>query len=330
MELLKQLTQITAVSGSENNLFDLIQREIKPCVDELYTDAMGNLIAHKKGSGKKILFAAHTDEIGVMANYIDDNGFVRFSPVGGVDLYAALYQRVVFANGTVGTVCFESKSDVKKDLKVGTMYIDIGADSKEAALKLVSPGDTAAFVGDFVRRENTVVSKALDNRAGVYILIEAIKRLKSSSQDLYFVFSSQEEIGLRGARTAAYTIEPDVAIAVDVTDTGDTPGCETMEVKLGGGAAIKIMDKSVITHKGLRDLLVRCAEEHSIPYQFEILTFGGTDAGAMQTVKSGAATGAISLPLRYIHSSAETANISDFEACISLVCEFAKKDFILV
>jgi len=149
--------------------------------------------------------------------------------------------------------------------------------------------------------------------------------LNRSSQDLYFVFSSQEEIGLRGARTAAYTIEPDVAIAVDVTDTGDTPGCESMEVKLGGGAAIKIMDKSVITHKGVRDLLVRCAQEHSIPYQFEILTFGGTDAGAMQTVKSGAATGAISLPLRYIHSPAETASISDFEACISLVCEFAKK-----
>lgn len=330
MELLKKLTQTTAVSGSENNLFSLIKQELDGYVDEIFTDAMGNLIAHRKGNGKKLLFAAHTDEIGLMANYIDDNGFVRFALVGGVDLYSALYQRVVFSNGTEGTVCVENKTDVKKDLKASVMYIDIGASSKEEAQKMVFTGDTAAFVGGFSNRGNTVVSKALDNRVGVFILIEAIKKIDSNSQDLYFVFSSQEEIGLRGAKTAAYTIEPDIAVAVDVTDTGDTPGCETMDVKLGGGAAIKIMDKSVITHKGLRDALTKCADEHSIAHQFEILSFGGTDAGAMQTVKSGAVTGAVSLPVRYIHTPSETANVSDIEACINLVCEFCKKDFILV
>ncbi len=328
MNLLKKLSQTTAVSGSENNLFELIRAEISSYVDEIYSDSLGNLIAHKKGSGKKFLFAAHTDEIGVMANYIDDNGFVRFATVGGVNLNAALYQRVIFGNGTVGTVCFENKCDIKKDLKTATMYIDIGAKNKEEAQKLISPGDTASFVGEFVDRNTTVVSKCLDNRAGVYILIKSIKQINSSPFDLYFVFSSQEELGMRGARTAAYNIEPDYAISIDVTDTGDTPGSKTMDVKLGFGAAIKIMDNSVITHKGLRDAIEKCAKENSIPYQFEILTFGGTDAGAMQLVKGGTKAGAISLPVRYIHTPVETADKSDISACVALVSEFLKKDFI--
>ena len=329
MELLKNLTSTSAVSGSEYNIFSLIKSEVEPYADQVYTDALNNIIVHKKGTGKKIMFSAHTDEIGIMANYIDDNGFVRFALVGGVDVYTALYKRVVFQNGTVGTVCFENKTDIKKDLKPQNMYIDIGVDSKDEALTMVSIGDTASFVGDFCDRGKSVVSKALDNRAGVYILINAIKNLKNSPFDLYFVFSSQEEIGLRGARAAAYDIEPDIAIAVDVTDTGDTPGCETLDVKLGGGAAIKIMDKSVITDRGLREALVSCAKENDIPYQFEILTFGGTDAGAMQTVKSGALTGAISLPIRYVHTPCETAYKSDIEACINLVYKFCQKDFIL-
>ena len=328
MELLKKLTHITAVSGNEESIFSLIKSELEHYADEIYTDNLNNIIVHKKGYGKKIMLSAHTDEIGIMANYIDDNGFVRFAPIGGVDVYASLYQKVVFSNGTVGTVCFENKTDIKKDLKIQNMYIDIGTSSKEETLKLISPGDTAAFVGDFFNRKETVVSKALDNRAGVYILIEVLKRLERSPFDLYFVFSSQEEIGLRGARIASYNIEPDIAIAVDITDTGDTPGCETLDVKLGGGAAIKIMDKSVITDKGIRDALVKCAEEKNIPYQFEILTFGGTDAGAMQTVKSGARTAAVSLPIRYVHTPCETANKNDIEACIALIHDFCRKDFI--
>lgn len=329
MELLKNLTSTSAVSGSEENVFSLIKSEIEPYADQVYTDALNNIIVHKTGKGKKLMFSAHTDEIGIMANYIDDNGFVRFALVGGVDVYTALYKRVVFQNGTVGTVCFENKTDIKKDLKPQNMYIDIGAKSKDEALTMISIGDTASFAGDFCDRGQSVVSKALDNRAGVYILINAIKKLKDSPFDLYFVFSSQEEIGLRGARAAAYEIEPDIAIAVDVTDTGDTPGCETLDVKLGGGAAIKIMDKSVITDRGLREALVSCAKENNIPYQFEILTFGGTDAGAMQTVKCGALTGAISLPIRYVHTPCETAYKSDIEACINLVYNFCQKDFIL-
>jgi len=328
MELLKKLTQASAASGNENNIFDIIKKEIEPYVDRIDVDAMGNLIARKIGDGKKVLFAAHTDEIGVMANYIDDNGFIRFATVGGVDVYTSMYQRVIFQNGTVGTVCYENKIDIKKELKPQNMYIDIGVSTKEDALKLVKPGDTASFVGDFCDREDTVISKALDNRAGVYILLKAIKSIENSPFDLYFVFSSQEEIGLRGARAATYNIEPDIAIAVDITSSGDTPGCETLDIKLGGGAAIKIMDKSVICDKLLREALEKCAKEKNISHQFEILTFGGTDAGAMQTVKSGAVTGAISLPLRYVHTPCETANKNDINACIKLITEFCTKDFI--
>jgi len=330
MELLKKLTQTCAVSGSENNLLDIISSELKGCADEIYTDAMENIIVRKKGYGKTLMLCAHTDEIGLMANYIDDKGFVRFAPVGGVDVYAALYQRVVFSNGVVGTVCYEDKLDVKKDLKPQNMYIDIGAASREEAEKLISYGDTASFEGSFIKREGTVVSKALDNRIGVYVLIEALKKLERSPFDLYVVFSSQEEIGLRGAKTAAYGIDPDVSLCVDITSTGDTPGCETLDLKLGGGVAIKIMDKSVICHKKVRDALARCAGAGEIHHQFEILTYGGTDAGAMQSVKNSSLTGALSVPIRYVHTPCETANISDIEACINLVHDFCRKDFIFV
>ncbi len=328
MNLLKNLCEQCAVSGSESNLFSLIKSEVEKYADEVYTDALNNLIVHKKGNGKKLMLSAHTDEIGVIVNYIDENGFLRFAPVGGVDVYGALFQRVRFENGVEGTLCFENKTDIKKSLAVQNMYIDIGAASKEEALGLVSYGDTAAFIGGFSDRDSTVVSKALDNRAGVYILIKLIQSLERSPFDIYFVFSSQEELGMRGARSAAYNIEPDIAIAIDVTDTGDTPSCNTLEVAMGKGAAIKIMDKSVITDRYLREALVDCAKENDIPYQFEIITLGGTDAGAMQTVKSGAKTAAISLPVRYVHTTCETASKQDIKACIDLLYEFCRKDFI--
>ena len=330
MELLKKLTQLNGVSANENSVAELIINEVKDCCDEYYRDNLGNLIVHKKGTGKKVLFAAHMDEIGLMANYVDDKGFIRFAPVGGVDAFAALYQRVLFSNGVEGIVAFDSKNDVKKDLKFSNMYIDIGASDKEEAENKVKAGDVAVFKGDFSVLGSKVVSKAFDNRIGVYALVEAIKKITSNSLDLYFLFSSQEEIGLKGAKVASYSVEPDIAISVDVTDTGDTPGCETMDVKLGDGVAIKIMDKSVITHKGLRDFISRVAADNDIAHQFEILSFGGTDAGAMQLTKGGTITGALSIPVRYIHTTCETASISDVEACIRLVCEICKKDFIFV
>lgn len=328
MELLKKLTQACSPSGNESEIMKIIEDEVGKYGDEVYTDALGSLVVHIKGNGKKVMVCAHADEIGVMVTFIDDNGFLRFAPVGGLDKYACLYQRVRFSNGTVGAVAYEEAIDDMKDLKLDSMYIDIGARDKAEAEKLVAVGDTACFCGELTVAGGCVISKALDNRIGVYILIDVIKHIKNSPYDLYFVFSSQEEVGLRGAKGAGFDINPDIALAVDVTDTGDTPNCKKMAVRLGGGACIKVMDSSVICSKSVRDALTEGAEENGIRVQYEVLQCGGTDAGAMQLVRGGALTGAVSVPTRYIHTPCETVNIDDVNECIRLIGAFLNKDFL--
>ncbi len=318
MELLKKLTQTGAASGSESAISDVIKNEIKDYADEIYEDTLGNLIARKKGTKKKIMLAAHMDEIGVIITYIEENGFIRFSNVGGLYQKELLGRRVVFKNNIVGVIYTENEN---KDLKAQKMYIDIGVCSKEEVMELLDIGDTGVFEGSFQTRNDRVISKALDNRAGCYALIEAMKKTKSDN-DIYFVFTSQEEVGLRGARTAAYSISPDAAIAVDVTDTGDTPNCDKMAVSLGKGAAIKVMDRSVICHREVRNALIELAKNNKIPYQLENLTDGGTDAGAIHITKDGIKTGGISIPTRYIHSPSEMADINDIQAVIDLVVAF--------
>jgi endoglucanase len=268
------------------------------------------------------MFAAHMDEIGIIATYIDDNGFVRFSSVGGLYTRELVHRRVRFSNGTIGIIGseeeeFNKKPDIKK------LYVDIGADSKKQAMKLVSVGDTAAFTGEFVTSKNRVISKALDNRAGCYMLIRAMQKIENNKNDLYFVFTTQEEVGLRGAKTAAYTVNPDYAIAIDVTDTGDTPECPVMDVKLGNGAAIKVMDRSIMCDADVRTLMIETAKKNNIRYQLEIMTDGGTDAGALHLTRAGVKTGGISLPTRYVHSPSETADIRDLKACVELTCKMA-------
>lgn len=326
MELLKRLTRACSPSGSENEIMKIIEDEIGKYGDEVYTDALGSLIVHIRGNGKKVMVCAHADEIGVMVTFIDDNGFLRFAPVGGLDKYACLYQRVRFSNGTVGVVAYEEALDDMKDLKLENMYIDIGAKDKAEAGAAVSIGDTACFCGELETVGGCIISKALDNRIGVYILIDVIKHIKNPANDLYFVFSSQEEVGLRGAKGAGFDINPDIALAVDVTDTGDTPNCKKMAVRLGGGACIKVMDSSVICSKAVRDALSECAEEKDIKVQYEVLQCGGTDAGAMQLARGGALTGAVSVPTRYIHTPCETVNINDVNECIRLIGAFLEKE----
>lgn len=322
MELLKKLTETYSPSGNEGKIRSVIMEEIKDYADEITTDNMGNLIAHKKGSGKKILLAAHMDEIGLLVNYIDEKGFLRFTPVGGVMPGCALYRTVVFENGVEGTVAYEEKEDVKKGIPFDKMYIDIGAQSTEEAQKMVSIGDSAVFKGDLRSNGDFVTSEALDNRIGVYVLIEVIKKLKKTKNDLYFAFTSQEEIGLRGAKVAANSISPDVGIAVDVTDTGDTPNCNLMAVKLGQGPCIKFMDNSIITHKEVNDILKKSAENTNTQVQYEVLRYGGTDAGAIHTSGFGVKTGAVSIPTRYIHTPCETINMKDVSGAIDIICDF--------
>lgn len=324
MELLKKLTQINSVSGNESAICEIIKAEIEPYADEIKIDALGNLIAHKKGDGKKIMYASHMDEIGIIATFIDENGFIRFGAVGGLNTKDLVYNRVRFSNGTVGVIGSEEEN-FKKSPNIKNLYIDIGAKSREEAEKAVSIGDTAMFIGGFDVTGNTVISKALDNRVGCYILIETLKQLDKTANDLYFVFTVQEEVGLRGARTAAYSVDPDMAIAVDVTDTGDIPECDRMVIKLGGGAAVKIKDSSILCHSDVRTLMMETAKENGIKYQLEVLNFGGTDAGAIHTTREGVPTGGLSVPTRYIHSPSEMADINDIKACVDLLTAISKK-----
>lgn len=320
-DLIKKLTSAFGVSGNEEGIRDIIEKEISDKVDEIRIDAMGNLIAVKKGSGKKIMVAAHMDEIGVMATYIDEKGFIRFSSIGWVCAQYALSQRVVFQNGTVGTVFYEEKIDDMKNLKLSNMYIDIGASSREEAEKLIKIGDTACFAGEAIKQGDMVISKAIDDRGGCAVLIKAIQNLPETSNEIYFVFTVQEEIGLRGARTSAFQLQPDMAIAVDVTDTGDTPECKPMEVKVGKGPTIKIKDSSVICHKDIIRLMEEAAKKCGIPYQYEILEAGGTDAGAIHLTAGGVPSGAISIPCRYIHSVSERVSLSDMENAVKLLTQ---------
>jgi len=213
-DLIKKLTGAVGVSGNEEEIRELIIQEIKDYVDEINVDALGNLIAVKKSKGKKIMVAAHMDEIGLMVTHIDEKGFLRFSTVGGISRFDSIGQRVRFKNGTVGAVYYEDKLEDMKDLRFSKMYIDIGASNREEAEKSVKIGDTACFAGEAVKQGDMVISKALDDRSGCAVVVKAIKDLPQTDNEIYFVFTVQEELGLRGAGTAAYSIKPDMAIAV--------------------------------------------------------------------------------------------------------------------
>jgi tetrahedral aminopeptidase len=320
IKTLEKLCSITGVSGNEAEIRNYIIDEVKSLVDEIKVDNMGNLICIKKGSGKKIMFAAHMDEIGIIVTHIDENGFLRFSNMGGLYTFYTLTKRLKFSNGTVGCVFYDGKVDDIRNVKLSSMFIDIGVKSREEAEKLVSIGDTACFAGEFQQCGNKVISKAMDNRSGCAVLVEALKRLKDTetSNEIYFVFTVQEELGLRGAKTAAFGLMPDLAIAVDVTLTGDTPDSKPMEVSLGKGPAVKIKDLSIISHPIVKKLIVDTAKRLSIPLQYEILDRGGNDSGAIQSTAGGIPSGTISIPCRYVHSTNEMVDINDLDNAVKL------------
>lgn len=290
-ELAKKLVNIYSPSGDENNIREFIKDEIKDFVDEVEIDSLGNLIARKKGKGKKIMLAAHMDQIGLMVTDIDDKGFLRFTNIGGISPVLSLGQKVIFKNGTVGVIFAEPVDNIGK-LKLENMFIDIGVLNKEEAEKKVSIGDICVYESGFSENDNVIFSKCLDDRIGCFVLIETLKRVKNSDNDLYFVFTVQEEVGLRGARTSAYKINPDLGIAIDVTSSGDTPKAKRFAVSLNKGTAIKVKDNSILTHPKVRELMTEVAEENSIPYQMEVLEFGGTDSGAIHLTREGIPTGA--------------------------------------
>ena len=329
MDLLKTLQAINAChgpAGDESEVSEVLEKLAMPFVDECYQDTLGNLIAHKKGSGSRVMFAAHMDSIGCIVTYIEKEGYVRFCKVGGLHATDLIATPVRFKNGVRGVICL-SEAVEPKDMTLDDLYIDIGAHDADEAKAMIKIGDTAVYDTPTYAVGDRIVSPYMDNRISCMVLLMAMETLQNSENDLYFVFTSQEEVGLRGAKTAAYSIDPDYGIAVDVTVSADELGTKHAgSSKLGSGAAIKVMDTSVICHPQMVSKLETLAKERGIDAQMDIIKAGGTDAGSIHISKMGVLTGGISIPCRYIHSPQEMVDRGDVEACARLVAVFAESD----
>lgn len=321
MQLLKDILTGYGASGHEGRVRGVIEAALSGHVDSMETDVMGNLIAVKRGdgTGKRIMLSAHMDHIGLAVIDADKHGFVRVCNVGGIHAGDMVSGHVVFENGVRGVVGVDGK--LKGAAKVSDLYIDIGASSREEALSMVQIGDMCVMQPRMsMLGEHRMASPAMDDRIACFVLAETMLTLEGGKNDVYAVFSVQEEVGLRGAATAAYSVGPDLGIAIDVTGVGDVPKVDTkIAVSLGKGAAIKIMDRSLIATPSVVEMMERCAQENGIPVQREVLPYGGTDAGAIQKSRCGVATGAVSIPCRYIHSEAETVDLRDVRAAIDLL-----------
>jgi len=323
MDLLKELCETPGIPGREERLRAIMRRELAPVTDQLRVDALGSLIAVKKKAGApKLMIAAHMDEIGFVVSHIDkDKGWLRLVGLGGHDPRNMIAQRV--------TVC-TGGGDLPGVLYPGIKppHIQTAEDSKKQPVKeRVEIGDMVALRREYQEIGDCVSAKALDNRVALYVLIRAMQTAQSSGFEVYAAATSQEEVGLRGALTSAYGISPDVGIALDTTLAVDIPGVAEHEqvTRLGGGAAIKILDSSSISHPKLVDFLRGLAERRGIAWQHEILPRGGTDAGSMQRIQAGVPVGTISIPTRYIHSPVEMVHKADVEAAIALLAAFIEE-----
>ena len=318
--LIKMLVESTGPSGYESQVRDVIRAEIEPYADEVNIDALGNLIATKgepSKDGKKILLAAHMDEIGIIATHVDENGFVRFTTIGGVNPRTCVGGRVRFLNGTLGVIGHEYIKDRNMLPAIEQMFIDVGAKSRASCP--VKVADTAAFERPYLDLGDRLVSKAMDDRIGAAVLIETLRQLGKSPHQVFYVFSVQEEVGLRGATTAAYGIDPDIGIALDVTLSGDTPKSIKMEVGLGKGPAIKVRDSGMFSDPQVVDWMVKTAERNKLPYQLEVLEGGTTDARAIQLSRAGVPSGCISIPCRYVHAPSEMVDLDDVQNAVNLL-----------
>ena len=323
-ETLKKVLAPVAPSGMEMAVADVIREEIRPYVDSIETDAMGNVIAVKNGKGenpRRIMFSAHMDHIGYVVTGIEKEGFLRVTNVGGLGPMNSLTRHVTFTNGVEGVVTCEPVSDGQRTMN--HLFIDIGAESREEAEKMVQLGDMAVYAPDCFRLgEHRVASPAMDDRCACALLIEVLKHLGDTKDTVIAVFSVQEEVGCRGAKVAAFSQEPDIGIAIDVTAWGDTPETKLPAMKLGEGIAVKVMDRASISNPMLREELIACGEKAGVKVQREVLPFGGTDAGAMQTARGGIPVCTISVPTRYIHSACEVIDLRDLDAGLKLLLNY--------
>ncbi len=318
--LIQKLTETFSPSGYETDIREVIRAEIKAFADEIRVDALGNLIA-RKGSrdpkGKRIMLAAHMDEIGLMATHIDDNGFIRFTGIGGIRPLALTGGRVRFVNGMRGVIGSDRITDMGKAPSLEQCFIDVGATGKKDCP--VKVGDVCGFERPFLDLKKRIVAKSMDDRIACAVLIETMRLLKNSPYELYFVFTTQEEVGVRGATTSAFGIDPDLGLAVDVTATGDTPKGSRMEVGLGKGPAIKVKDAGMLADPRVVEWMVKAAEKAKLPYQREVLEGGSTDARAIQLTRGGVPAGCLSIPCRYVHTPSEMVDYDDVQNAVKLL-----------
>ncbi len=328
--LLERITQTPGAPGFEDRIRALVQAEVEEHADQIRIDGMGNLIAFREGrsSDKKVMLAAHMDEIGFVVTHIDEGGFVRFHTLGGFDPKTLSSQRVIVHGrenllGVLGTkpIHVMSAEDRKKMPETTDFFIDLGL-PVEKVKELVAVGDSITRVGSLEKMGDCVMSKSLDNRISVYVLIEALRAMKTPAYDTYAVFTVQEEVGLRGVQVAAHHISPDFGIALDTTIAFDVPSAAAREriTELGKGCAIKIMDSSAIADQRMVAYLKKTADAKGITWQPEILTAGGTDtAGIQRMATEGAITGALSIPTRHIHQTIEMCHSEDILSTIKLL-----------
>lgn len=324
-DTIQLLTETYGPSGFEERIRATIRSQVESLADEVRTTPLGSLVAVRRGdgNGQRVMVAAHMDEIGVMVSHVDKKGFLRFARMGGVFPIHCVGARVVFADGTLGVIGIEAQRDRAKPHRLEQLYVDVGATGPDDCP--VGVGDPAVFVRPFVAQGRRLIAKAMDDRIGCAILIETLRQLGKTPNELHFVFTTQEETTLSGARTAAYDVAPDLAIAVDVTGTGDTPEGWPISVELGKGPAVKVQDARMIAHPLVRDLLVRAAEAAGVPYQMEVILGGTTDASVIQLAHAGVPSGCLSIPCRYVHSPSEMVDEQDVEGAVKVLVEALSK-----
>ena len=327
-DILKKVLAPVGPSGLEEPVAAAIRAELEGYVDTMETDAMGNLFCIKQGkdpNGKKIMLSAHMDHIGFIVTGYEKEGFLRVTNVGGIGIDVSLTRHVVFPNGVEGVVVCEPVQGAKA---MKNLFIDIGAETKEEAEKLVKLGDVAVYANDCFRLgENRVASPAMDDRCACTLLVKLMQTIGETKDTVIALFSVQEEVGCRGAKVASFAKEPDVGIALDVTAWGDTPEVKIPAIKLGEGCAVKVMDRASISNPALRDELLACGEAAGVKTQREVLPFGGTDAGAMQTSRGGIPVCTISIPCRYVHSACEMIDMRDMDSALAILKEFVNGEY---
>ncbi len=340
MELLKKLSEMPGAPGREELVRDFIIEQVKDHVDEMRVDAMGNLHCRKKAVGEdvqRVMIACHMDEIGFIVRHIDDKGFVRIQQLGGFDTRNLFARRVriqtrdgkmIYGNLNPGgrPIHVASPEERNKIPRISDFYVDLGLSAEEAQ-GLIRVGDPVTLVQEFIELGGDLVSgKNMDNRAACWLGIRVLQNVTETPYDLHVVFTVQEEIGVRGATTASYQVQPDISIALDVTLAVDTPGVgpEDHITQLGKGCAIKIMDAGTVSDKDLVDTFIKLAEDNDITYQLEVLPLGATDNAAQQRSRAGSKAIALSVPTRYVHTVTETLHKQDLYATLALLEAYLK------